>query len=289
MQKLMTNYGELIPQHTTDTLRKREVLPVEYHENGTPKAVPLEEQTVIETPVGPIPAEMVTFHENGTLNRLFPLNGRLSGYWGEEDEAGLAEPVTIATPAGSITSRIIGIAFYDTGALRSITLWPGDNISVVTPVGKLKARVGISFTPDGQLRSLEPAEPTPLQTRIGEITAFDPDAMGVNGDNNSLEFDSNGGIRRISTVITEITATRDDKTIRYTPGCRESLCGNTETEPVPMTVTFSDTTVTVKLSPEEAAQSIPLDSTTFRTNPVIREFMGSIAMGGGCSGHATTF
>ena len=88
MQTISTQYGDLIPQYTDDDLRKREILPVEYHPSGALKAVPLETQTIIATPAGDIPAELISFHENGTISRIFPLNGKLSGYWSQEDEAG---------------------------------------------------------------------------------------------------------------------------------------------------------------------------------------------------------
>lgn len=50
MQTISTQYGALTPQHTDDDLRKREILPVEYHSSGTVKSIPLETQTTIRTP-----------------------------------------------------------------------------------------------------------------------------------------------------------------------------------------------------------------------------------------------
>ena len=40
-------------------------------------------------------AEQVSFYESGALKRIFPLNGTLSGYWTQEDEAKLATPLTL--------------------------------------------------------------------------------------------------------------------------------------------------------------------------------------------------
>lgn len=273
MQTVMTPYGELVPQHTTDSLRKKDILPVTYFENGMPKSVPLERQTTIETPSGPIPAELVTFHENGTVNRIFPLNGKLSGYWNESDEAELATPLTIDTPAGTVSARIISIGFHASGTMRSLTLWPGETVSMATPAGPVDVRIGMSFSPDGTLRSVEPDRPTPVRTPVGEALAYDPDAVGVNGDDNSLKFDSSGTVCGFSTVMTAITATRRDGTSEhYSPTLRESLCGDEETEPCPMRVAFEDGHMIVTASESDSPITIDLDSTTCMTTRVIPEF-----------------
>ncbi|RYD04950.1 hypothetical protein N752_12240 [Desulforamulus aquiferis] len=36
---------------------------------------------------------------------------------------------------GSFKSRIIGIQFYPEGSLKSITLWPGEVVSIKSPLG----------------------------------------------------------------------------------------------------------------------------------------------------------
>lgn len=268
MQTIMTSLGGLEPQHTTDDLRKKEILPVILHDNGTPRSVPLENQTVVETPVGPIPAELVTFHENSVLNRIFPLNGKLSAYWSEADEATLAKPSTINTPVGPLTARIISISFYNTGKLRSLTLWPGETISVETPLGLVQTRIGVSFSPEGELRSLEPARPTTILTPAGEVVAYDSDAVGLNGDNNSLVFSEKGEVCCFTTIATTIkTIQQNGSTTLYKPSRRESLCGDSDTEPSPMRVEFSDTSMSISLSPHEPPTRMPLNSTLCFTDP----------------------
>ncbi|MBG0789694.1 MAG: hypothetical protein H0S80_04260 [Desulfovibrionaceae bacterium] len=270
MQTITTRYGELIPQHTTDDLRKRDLYPVERHPSGGIKSVPLETQTNIETPAGIVPAELVSFHENGRLNRVFPLNGKLSGYWSQEDEAGLARPVTLNTPVGILTIRILSLGFFENGALRSITFWPEDTVSVSTPVGPVETRIGISFTPDGKIRSLEPARPTPVRTVAGEITAFDPDAVGVNGDVNSLEFDEDGGIVRVATTLTRLTAVSPDGGITtFAPCLRESLCSESEQETTPMTVRFGKDAVIVQTGPNRPGERIPRAGHVFFAGPFL--------------------
>jgi hypothetical protein len=277
---LHTPLGRLVPQHATDDLRKKEVQPVGFHPNGTLKHLPLETQTTVATPAGDISAEMLTFHPDGSLSRVFPLNGKLSGYWSQEDEAGLAAPTTLRTPAGPITTTVIGVAFHPSGALRSLTLWPGETVTVDTPAGTIAARMGVAFRPDGSIRSVEPAVPTPVDTPAGMITAHDPDAVGINGDDNSLTFHPDGSVARVATVLTRLTATGPDgRSTAFAPGQRDSLCGDTARETVPMIVEFTPREVVVRLAPGEPATRLALASHTFMATPWLRQFanpMGSL-------------
>lgn len=269
-ESIVTRYGELMPQYTSDDLRKRDIQPVVYHECGTIKSIPLENQTIITTPIGDIPAELVTFHENGSLNRIFPLNGRLSGYWSQEDEAGLATPVQLNTPVGPIKTTIISAGFYETGTLRSLTVWPGESINVETPAGIIETRIGISFTEGGSIRSVEPAKPIPVVTPAGEVQAFDPDAVGVNGDCNSLMFGADGSVVSITTTLTRLTAVHENGTTTvYTPETRESLCGNSETEIVPMVIGFDPVFISIQQNPDKQPVTVPVQGHVFFTEPYL--------------------
>lgn len=261
---LATPAGNLIPQHTTDDLRKKEVLPVTFHPDGSLKSLPLETQASIVTPAGDIPAELVTFHPDGSINRVFPLNGKLSGYWGQEDEEGLADLTTLITPVGTITARFISVSFHPGGTLRSLTLWPGDTFTVEAPTGPIAVRIGISFSPDGTIRSLEPAKPTPVTTPAGNISAYDPDAVGVNGDLNSLVFKDDGTVVRVATTLTRIKAAHPDgHTTSYTPEYRDSLCGDEDREVVPMVVDFSEDTTRIWLDPDKAPAELEAGTALF--------------------------
>jgi hypothetical protein len=270
MQTISTQYGDLIPQHTDDDLRKREILPVEYHGTGAVKSVPLEKQALFSTSVGEIPGELVSFHENGTINRIFPLNGKLSGYWSQDDEAALAKPVSLTTPIGLVRIKVLSVSFYDDRSLRSLTLWPGETLSVPTPVGPIEARIGVSFTRDGKVRSLEPAKPTAVPTRAGEMTAYDPDAVGINGDANSLRFDDEGKVSRLVTTLTKLTVVHPDGHSHcHVPENRESLCSEAEQEVVPMTVTFTEDTVSVCTDPDAAPLTLPREGHVFFAEPYL--------------------
>ena len=278
MESITTQYGQLTPQYTTDDLRKRDLFPVEYYRSGGVKSVPLETQAAIETPAGMVPAELISFHENGRLNRIFPLNGKLSGYWNQEDEAALAEPVTLNTPVGIIAARVLSLGFFDNRALRSITLWPEDTLTIASPVGMVEMRIGVSFTPDGDIRSLEPSRPTPVKTIAGEIMAYDPDAVGVNGDVNSLVFDEDGNVASVSTTLTRLTAiSPDGRTTPFTPEQRESLCSESETEIVPMVIGFEKDAVTVQTDPDGPVTRIPREGHVFFAEPFLPQLTNPFA------------
>ncbi|MDC0335887.1 hypothetical protein OAN24_03190 [Pseudodesulfovibrio sp.] len=269
MQTIVTNYGELVPQHTTDDLRKKDIIPVVLHQNGIPKSLPLEEQTTIATPVGDIPAELLTFHENGSLNRIFPLNGKLSGYWSEADELALAKPVIVRTPAGTIAARILGINFYSNETIRSVTLWPGEIVTIDTPAGRMETRIGISFMPDGTIESVEPAKPTLVRTMAGDMLAYDPDTIGLCGDTNSLVTDAHGTIHQLKTTLTSISSTSTTgKESQFSPKYRDSYCSEEEKEIEPMTVEFSDDFVTIKQTPRTTIR-LSVSEHTFSTQPYL--------------------
>ena len=69
----------------------------------------------------------------------------------------------------------------------------------MTPLGNIKARIGMSFYSDGKLKSIEPATPFVVSTPIGNFMAFDKDASGINGDSNSLLFAEDGSLRSFAT------------------------------------------------------------------------------------------
>lgn len=269
---LATPWGPLVPQHSTDDLRRRTVQSLRFHENGALRHLPLERPALIETPAGALEAELVTFHPDGSLHRAFPLNGKLSGYWTEADEGGLARPVTLATPLGPLTARLIGACFAPGGELLSLTLWPGETLRVPTPVGLLDARIGVSFRPDGSLRSLEPARPQGVPTPIGPVQAYDPDAVGVCGDVNSLAFAPDGSVERVASSLTGLAASRDGgPEIAIEPEIRESICGDGEREVTPLRLKFGRGVVSAQLRPEAEWLNLPQERWRVRARPFLAQ------------------
>ncbi len=196
---ISTPYGDLVPRFSDPDERTKDVTSISFHDNGTVRSITLEQQTPIDTPIGPLPAELVTFHEDGSLNSLFPLNGRIGASWTEEDEATLAEKFTFEFSFGLISSRIIGLRFYPGGEVRSLMLWPGEVVRVSTPLGVFPARTGIRLFPSGRLQSFEPAVPITLDTPVGEVLAYNVNALAVDTDGNSVEFDESGHLVRVVT------------------------------------------------------------------------------------------
>lgn len=195
---IMTEIGELIPAYTENSRRKNKVS-VEFDRQGLVIGVLLEEQQEVRTPIGELPAERVKFYSTGELYRLFVLDGQISGFWSETDERELNIPLSFDLGFTSFRAMLNGICFYRDGGIRSITLFPGERITIMTPLGEVETVVGLSLYESGELCSVEPAEPVLIETPIGRLTAYDIDQNGLNADSNSLVFTKDG---RISGLMT---------------------------------------------------------------------------------------
>jgi len=238
---LSTPYGELIPQYEAEDMGRRQLKPFYFYKNGAIKSVPLQTQTLLRTPVGGIPAELVTFYESGSVKRVFPLDGKLSGFWTAKNEFELAEEMTVESPIGSLRAKFIAIQFYESGALKSLTLWPGEFLTLMTPAGQIRVRTGIAFYEDGAIRSLEPAGVVQVETPIGKMTAYDNDPQGVHGDLNSLQFSPEGTVMALKTIAEEITVTDQlGNAHRFAPTLKDNPCGVERKIVVPMKVRFSE-------------------------------------------------
>lgn len=236
---LDTPFGTLVPQFTANTPRRRQLPAISFHRNGMPRTLPLEEQTLVATPLGMLPAEQVTLHDSGALKRIFPLNGTLSGYWTQEDEASLARTLSVDTSIGTVERLFIGLCFTAQGDLRSLTLWPGQTVDVPSPVGAVTARIGISFYDSGAIRCLEPAGPTLVPTPVGGLLAFDPDAVGVCGDANSLRFHENGSLLGLVTAAHAFDVTLENGRVRrVAPPVRRHPCDGERLEAAPLRLEF---------------------------------------------------
>jgi hypothetical protein len=214
---LVTHAGELVPAYT-ETHRRKNKYSVEFYQCAMIKKIALDEMQEVQTPLGKLPAELVMFFETGELKRVFPLDGKISGMWSEQEEKSLAIPLSFELPFTAFTAIIGGIAFYQSGVIRSITLFPGEIVPVTTKYGEIQARNGFSLYESGKLESLEPSAPVVIQTPIGKITAFDPNALGVNADINSLMFDEDSKIISLTTVQTRVSArTADERLLLFAP------------------------------------------------------------------------
>jgi antitoxin component YwqK of YwqJK toxin-antitoxin module len=242
--KIETPVGVIVPQYSVDDHGRRLLKPVYFYDNGNIKKAPLQEAADIETKYGKISAEFVMFYDDELLKKLFPLNGKLSGYWGEKDEYALAEDLELQLPCGTIKAKIINIVFYKNGNIKSITLWSQETVEAKTPLGTMRIRIGISFYEDGSVKSVEPAEPYTVETKIGKISAYDNDPEGIMGDINSLQFNNQGEVTALSTTKNAIILRNEaGGEIRYSPSKKESLCSENVAVTIPLQIEFTDETV----------------------------------------------
>lgn len=258
--RLDTPLGPLTPQFTANTLRKRQLPCITFHENGMLRSLPLEEQVAVPTPLGDMPAEFVTFYPGGQVKRVFPLNGRLSGFWSQENEAALTRPLNLATPLGEFELTVTSAYFGPQGALRSLTLWPGTEIDLPCPCGPVPTRIGMAFFDTGALKSVEPARSVAVPTPLGELSAFNPDAHGISGDINSLCFSPSGEVAGLATIANAFEIVGQG---RMEPRLRKSYCDGTTLEPAPLFVTFTGDRVAFHAE-NAASRSAPLDSVVAR-------------------------
>ncbi len=206
--QIPTNYGVLLAQYDDSNPRKKFTKSMSFYESGALKTIALEEQTLIRTPAGTFTAELISFYESGAIKRLFPLNGKITGYWSEDDEYKMASELTLKIGNETIKTKAISIYFYESGAIKGLTLWPQDRLKVSIPSGKtIYARIGSTFYSDGSIKSLEPYIPVGVDTPIGKLEAFNASAIGINGDTNSLRFDTSGKVIHLMTSTDKITVT----------------------------------------------------------------------------------
>ena len=237
---VVTHVGELIPLYDPDGMRRKTKRSVTFYKTGMIRSVSLQEQQEISTPIGEFPAELVIFYDTGELSRFFVTDGQLSGFWTLKDER--AYNVELAFDLGFTIFRamLTGIAFYKSGAMRSLTLFPDETIDVTLPNGfPLRARIGFSFFESGALESVEPAKPTAIKTPIGTIEAYDSAAIGVHADRNSLRFDEAGRLRAITTATTRLSVfPKSGAFALLSPQVVPSALDPERTEITPLTLEF---------------------------------------------------
>lgn len=197
---------KLVPLYGYIDTRRKDLPSVKFYKDGSLKAISLYKSTKIKTKIGEFETEKLTFYEGGQIKRLLLLDGKLSGYWSEEDEYSLAKEYEFSFEFTSFKRKVISLLFYKSGEFKSLTLWPEEVIKIKLKDEYLKARIGISVYESGKLKSFEPYDEVIVETPIGNIEAYDKNAIGVNGERNSLNFYENGEIKSLitSTNIIEI-------------------------------------------------------------------------------------
>lgn len=278
--ELHTQYGIFTPQYKDDGARRKHIKSLSFHNNGILKSISLHESVNVKTDIGTFPAELITFYSNGNIERIFPLNGKITGFWTEENEYELAQTYEFEYANGTLKAKVIGIRLFETGELRGLTLWEKERILIETSVGVIDTRIGLSFYSNGSIKSLEPAKPTPIETPIGIVNAYNPDVIGVNGDINSLNFNEDGSLKsfKCSTNIIKVTC-ENGETIAIQPGQKQNLFNNEVMDIVPLLIEFDSEKVII-ISNER--YEFDLNQCTFAVENYVRN-IGKCSSCDGCT------
>ena len=149
---------------------------------------------------------------------MFLLDGKLSGYWSEEDEYDLAKLYKFDFEFAYFEAKVMTLNFYKTEELKSITLWPKERVKLNLGDYNIIGRIGISLYKSGKLKSCEPFRAITINTIIGPIEAYDINAIGIHGDDNSLKFYEDAKIKSLITSTNTITIhTLEGDTIIHSP------------------------------------------------------------------------
>ena len=273
---ISTEYGELIPQYGEAIYGERQKKyrsSIAWYKNGQIKSIALDKQHEIKTPLGYYEAELITFYENGNLKRIFPLNGKIDGFWSEEDEGNLCKSYNFKLKNGEIEAKIIGIYLYDSGALKSISLWPNEVVEVKIKDKLIEVRNGISFYENGKIKSIEPQNKLKIETPIGDIYAYDKDAIGIHGDQNSLVFSEEEEVIGITTTHSAVKVSEKDseRTQWIEPLIVDSLIEDDEKTILPLKIKFEENEIILT---DDHPRSFDLETNQFRVYiPMISETM----------------
>ena len=189
---ISTKYGNLLPCSGASDYRKKHRCAVCLYDSGALRSVYLEEPQVLSFPSGDFQAELITFYEDGNAKRIFPLYGQISAYWSIEEEAEYAPEYDFEIAGGTYRIKPECIFFYPSGKIRSITLWPSDELCIKTPAGLIKTKLGIELYENGSIRSIEPVYGTVISTPSGDIRPFRYRPVMMHAENATLRFTEEG-------------------------------------------------------------------------------------------------
>lgn len=233
--------GEIyIPKYTESDFRTRHRNAITFYKTGELKSIYLEEQQEIKSPIGMSKVEMVTFYQSGRIHRIFPVYGQISGYWSEQEESQWIPVSSIIVAGEKIEAKFSCICFYESGAIKSLTLWPNESIRISTLFGKIKVRYGVSLYEDGTIESVEPEQSVVVTYENAKIVAYDNHPIGIHGDKNSLGFYRDGSLRTVTTMITAIALFNDEQSIQIKPKIGTSQTDIEKMELFPIKAEFTE-------------------------------------------------
>lgn len=237
--EINTNLGIFIPRYEDDGVRSKSTKSLSFYKNGDIKSISLNKRTIVTTPIGAIKAELITFYENEKIKKIFPVNGKITAFWTEQNEYELAEEMELNFVFGSFKNKVVCISFYSYGEVKSLTLWSKDKVTIETPCREMDVRIGISMYEDGKLKSCEPKKPVEVDTPIGIIMAYDINAIGVDGDTNSLNFYEDGTIKSLYTSTDKIEVKDINGSIEiFEPKLKRSLFNDNAMDIISLKIEF---------------------------------------------------
>lgn len=242
--QIETDFGLFTPKYDDALNRRKTKSSLEFFETGYIKKMYLQNQEIIKTKYGSFPTELVLFYRNGEIRKVFPLNGKITGFWTEMDEYKLSQEIELNINTLKINKKMMSIGFYENKSIKNITLWPKERMDISTIYGEINVRKGIAFYEDGSIKSIEPAKETKIQSPIGELTAFDSDMNGMNGDKNSLNFYKDGKVKSLISSNDKIKIYKNGEfVIEIAPEKIPNWCNESILVPVPMEIEFTDDAV----------------------------------------------
>jgi hypothetical protein len=128
----------------------------------------------------------------------------------------------------------------------------------------MPVRIGFKLFEDGNIESVEPAEPVTAKTPIGTINVFDKNALGIDAGKNSLQFNRKGRLISVSTSDTIIIRKNNSESEIISPKLKPGLMDE-EFEEVPLKLLFEDDTVIIHDGVKKASYKIA--EYTFRILP----------------------
>jgi hypothetical protein len=274
---VLTPSGPVRPLYVWDDPRRRYGPSLVFYPSGVIKSVRLAQRESLSLPLKTT-VERLSWYENGALRHLFPLDGQLGPYWSERDERSLSEPITIDLGWLKFSALIISASFYPNQNLKSLTLWPGERVEVPTSLGVVEARLGLSFYPNGELKSLEPARGTTLKTPIGLIKPYDPSAIVLREEDNSLKFRSDGSLYSLAAMI-EIEVKEGGLKKIFRPFSRPHYFVEGQKEFFPLVVRFEkDGIMVTGQGQEERAGKLILSTQEIVVRPVVGHLVGQLRL-----------
>lgn len=285
--EIITPFGKFIPKYQVTQARDKFRNSLVFYSNGNLKSIYLEERVGINTSIGRITAEFLTFYETGEIHRVFPRYGQINGFWSEEEEY-LQEPqYEIELAPCRIKNKVTSFSFYPTGELAALTVLSSERLEITTSVGKFQGRHGLALHKNGRLKSMEPARPRRITSFLGDVTVYDTQAVGIHADTNSLQFDEDGKLTRMAVIAETIHVSGNSNEFEFSPSLITSQLDLDKKEIIPLYITNSLETIIIKDVTKKESQFLK-NEYEFEVKPYLEYYSNLATMDLSCAGDCSS-